>query len=670
MKQAILVITVLLFVPQYYAQTQWAYSVVRVSSQNNLSGKQIYKATQVLGKPSKLPATGFANSAWTPATKQQGYEYILVQFAKPEVIRQVAIGENVNPGSIKRIVVYSKQNDSLQVFMNENPTPVNGIQGRMFSQVFEPTQFSVYRLKVEMDTKNFPEYVQIDCIGISNDTKPIEAQINLSSENEITEAPMNLGKNVNSSTEELCPVITPNGKGLFFTRQNHPNNIPPIEMQDVWFSAIQEDGTFGEAVNIGEPINNKENSSLVSITPDGQQAVILNVYHADGTMEKGVSTTNWQGENWGFPKKMIIDSFINDNQYGEYCLSNSGQYLLMTVERNDSEGGKDIYVSFLQENGHYSVPKSIGELINTAENETSPFLSSDERTLYFSTKGHSGYGGNDMFVTRRLDDTWTKWTEPINLGPQINTPNFDAYFSIPAKGDYAYFASYNNSFGASDIFRVKLPSALKPEAVYLVKGITLNKKTKMPMRCKITYKNITTGKIVGQGYSDSLTGKFEIVLPKGSQYAVLAEHSNFYSVNESFDLRNAKTYQEMSKDLYLVPIESGEIARLNNLFFDFNKASLKPESFVELDYLLQILKKYPNLEIQIQGHTDDVGDNAYNLDLSNRRAKEVYNYLVNKGVNPERLKYKGFGETQPLKKATDDAARQLNRRVEFLILKS
>lgn len=651
-------------------QVQWADNLLGFSSQQTKYGKQLFKANQALGKPSKLPATGYSNAAWCPLNKNNGYEFIQVGFQKPQFIRQVAVGENANPGSIQRIVVYGTGTDSLEVYFNANPGPLEGIPGRLFTTVFPKTPFPVHSVKIELDTKAVPEFNQIDCIGISDSETPVEIHINLIDTDEVIDVPENLGEHINSAFGEFCPVISPNGKTLYFTRQDHPGNIPPVSNQDIWCSQILEDGTFSEAINLGAPLNNSNNSALCSITPDGQQALLINVYLPDGGSETGISTTHFNGTGWDFPEKVIIDSFYNDNKYGEYFLSNSGLFLVMTVERKDAIGGKDIYVSFKKEDGTFSVPLHTGAAINTAESEISPFLASDDKTLYFSTKGHSGYGGSDLFMSRRLDDSWTHWSEPVNLGPGINTPEFDAYFSIPASGAHAYFSSYQRSFGGSDLFRQKLPASLKPEAVALVRGFTLHQKTGKPMRCKITYRNLSTGKTIGEGYSDSLTGKFELVLPRGANYAVIAERSNYYAVNESFDLRKLAAYEEVSKNLYLIPIEAGEIARLNNLFFDFNKSSLKPESFLELDYLIKLMNARPSMEIQIQGHTDDVGDNDYNLELSKKRALSVYNYLLEKGIAAERLKYKGFGETVPYKQGTDEQSRQLNRRVEFLIIKS
>lgn len=650
------------------AQTQWAYNVISVSS-FYVGNKQQYKPEQVLGKPDKLPATGTAGTAWSPLKENNGIEFIHVGFKQAQQAQQVAVAENFNPGSITMIQAYDSLGNEYMLYENATPKPIENVVGRIFNHFFTPTTYKIKSIKVTLNTLSVAGYNQIDAIAISNSSDSVKASINVIKSNEIVAPKMNLGEAVNSSTEELLPVISPNGKTLYFTRQNHPDNIAPVSNQDIWYATMNDVGGFNPAINIGAPLNNSENNATTSITPDGQRMLVLNVYKADGTMDKGLSMSHYNGTNWGYPEKVVIDSFYNDNIYGEYIISNSGRYLIMTLERNDSEGLKDMYVSFIKNDGSWTAPKHLGNLVNTPESETSPFLSADERTLYFSSKGRSGYGSNDMFVTQRLDDSWTNWNEPQNLGEAINTPGWDAYFSMPANGEYAYYVSYTNSLGGADIFRQKLPNVVKPSPIALVSGKVLHSKTNLPMRAKITYKNITNGKILGEGYSDSLTGKFEIALPSGFKYSIQAEKNEFYAVNETFDFTKLNLYKEITKNIYMVPIEVGETARLNNLFFDFNKSVLKTESYVELDQLALLMKNKPTLEILISGHTDDVGEAQFNLDLSLKRAQAVRNYLVSKGISITRMSCKGLGESKPIAVGTSEESRQLNRRVEFLILK-
>lgn len=310
----------------------------------------------------------------------------------------------------------------------------------------------------------------------------------------------------------------------------------------------------------------------------------------------------------------------------------------------------------------------MGDSLNTAAGESTPFLANDESTLYFSTNGLPGYGRKDMYITRRLDSTWTHWSKPQNLGPLLNTPAWDAYYSIPASGDYAYFASNQNSIGGADIFRAPLPASVRPKPVVLVTGIVRNAKTNEPMAAKITYESLTSGKELGFAHSDAKTGFYSIVLPPGEEYGFLGEQKEFFPVSENLDLRNLAQYAELKRDLSLVPLEKGNVARLNNLFFDSGKADLRPQSTRELNRLVKTMEEHPAMVIEIVGHTDDVGNDAYNLSLSQRRAAMVLNYLKAKGIAPARLKSTGYGESKPKVPNDSPENQQRNRRVEFAIL--
>ncbi|HZI23971.1 MAG TPA: OmpA family protein, partial [Chryseolinea sp.] len=311
---------------------------------------------------------------------------------------------------------------------------------------------------------------------------------------------------------------------------------------------------------------------------------------------------------------------------------------------------------------------------NTAGEESAPFLDSDDKTLYFSSTGFSGYGGNDIFITRRLDDTWTNWSEPENLGPEINSPLEDLFFNIPAASEFAYYSRGVSETNA-DIFRVKLPIVKSPEAWVTVKGKVIDKNTGKPVAAKIIYERLPDGKDSGISQTDPATGEYEIRLPTGQLYGLRSEADGKISESQNVDLRDVKSDQVIdSKDFNLQPIEVSSIAPnvtvvLNNIFFDFDKSTLKAESGPELDRLVEMLKEKPTMQIEIAGHTDDKGPEAYNKSLSERRAKTVVSYLVRGGIAKDRLSVKVFGETKPIETNATEEGRGKNRRVEFLILK-
>ncbi|MFQ3576628.1 MAG: OmpA family protein [Cytophagales bacterium] len=654
-------IVFLLFSAHVFSQNvQWASKVIEKSSQNT---KTKGAAEQALGEPSVFPQGGKSPCAWKPSAKSDK-EYIKVGFEKPMKVSQIIIAENAKPGCITQIMGYdaSGKEYKLKKFKAE---PTGRLSRLWHVKLDAPTAFDLVAVKVVLDNDKFFGEPQIDAIGIMETVETVEIKIKEAKGLVFDSKPENLGKNVNSKYSELMPLISPDGRTLYFCRDSDPNGVGG---QDVWFSNFNE--TFKEwepARNMGYPINTQKSDVIYSITPDGNTGLISGKRLADGTRKQGYSVSQRIVGGWGKPVGLNVIEYYNDNDYVEACLAQNGKAILTTIENDDSYGERDIYVSFPLKNGDWSKPMNLGPIVNTAADECSPFLASDNVTLYYSTPGKSGYGSNDIFITKRLDDTWTNWSEPLNLGSTINTSSWDAYYTVPASGEYAYFVSSENSLGNEDIFRIKLPPVIKPEPVVLVSGKVYNAKTKEPIAAQIIYEKLPEGKEVGVANSNPNNGEYKIVLPYGENYGFLAQAKGFIGVNQNIDLKEIKKYVEIVRDLYLVPIEVGQTVRLNNIFFDFGKATLREESFAELNRVVQFLNENPNVKIELSGHTDDVGDDNANLKLSINRAKSVLDYLVSKGINSSRLVSNGYGETMPIAPNDTDEGRQLNRRVEFRI---
>lgn len=660
---------------QYNPSVQWASEVIAFSSEDQSEpNNKRYKAVQVLGKPNKLPAGGKSAVAWSPAAENNpDGEWIKVSFENPQKIRQVVVAENYNPGSVNRITLYDEAgNEYPAIYELMNVTKVtNG--ARMFSIQISETEFEVKSVKVDMQTEQVLGLNQIDAIGISNSFEPIYAEINLTENADIQNKPESLGATINSIHLEVSPIISPDGKILYFTRAGHPENLGSEGRQDIWLARLDEEtGAFAYPENLGDPINNDNHNSSFSISPDGNTMLLNNIYKPGGGMTKGLSITRRQKDgSWGEPKEVIIEDYYNRSHFSEFCLSASGKILLMTCERDDSQGGKDLYVSFYQEEtGIWSVPTSLGVKVNTPEDETSPFLAADEETLYFATSGLSGFGLNDIFITRRLDNTWKNWTEPQNLGPNVNTPSWDAYFTIPASGEYAYFASYHNTVGGSDIFRVKLPEENRPQPVILLQGTVYNAETQEPMPADVYYELFPEGKIVGEALATGDENTFKVLLPPGEEYGIRAEAKGFFPIQEYMNLSDIQNYAEVTKDLYLNPIQKGESFRLQNLFFVRGRAQLMPESYSELDRLLEILEDNPLVTIRLEGHTEPYGNPSDLKKLSKDRVTVIQAYLLEKGIALERIKIKAYGGKYPVNASDDEETRLLNRRVEVKILKT
>ena len=663
MKQIALIMMALISLSLQAQNIQWASEVVEFSSQY-MSTK--YSANQVLGQPNSFPEGGDSKVSWSPKDEDGKLEYIKVKFDNPMPVQQVVVYENHHPGAVSAVYLYDE---------NDKEYPVGDFKVKSTMRVtrilevnFPMTSYNVTAVKVEMVCKKVEGYNQIDAIAISNSSEKVEVKIEVADDVIFDGVPENLGPTVNSSYSDQNPVISPDGQILYFNRKKHPSNFGGSEAgSDIWVSQLQSDNTWGIAYNIGPPLNNTSNNFALTATPDGNALVVGNVYNADGTMGGGVSISYKNGSLWGFPIKQDIDEYVNYSKYVEYCMSTSGKYMIMAIEADETHGGRDLYVSFRTGSGSWSKPLNLGSEINTAVGDFVPFLASDDKTLYFSSYGHPGYGSADIFIARRLDDSWTNWSKPQNIGNVINGEGWDAGYTIAAKGDYAYFNSDRE--GSTDIYRIKLPQALQPDPVVLISGTVYDHKTKLPIAATVYYEFLSDGSDAGIAHSNPETGEYKIVLPYGYTYGFRGYAKGYISVNQHLDLIEVSEYKEVETDLFLVPIEVGQVVRLNNIFFETGKATLKKESFPELNRVVELMEENPTMKLEIAGHTDNVGSETSNQQLSQSRAEAVVSYLVNNGVSGNnRLIGTGYGERMPIADNDTDLGRQLNRRVEFKIL--
>jgi outer membrane protein OmpA-like peptidoglycan-associated protein len=740
----------------------------------------------------------------------------------------------------------------------------------------------------------------------------------------------NLGPNINSGSAEKGPVISADGKTLYFVRENHPENVGGVTSginQDIWYSTWQSDNTWSPAINLKD-LNDERSNFISSITPDGNIMVMGRQY-----VER--TKTGWSAAK---DFNITVDNRHKQNQI-HFNLAQNGKVLVIAFQGANARGFLDLYVSFLdEESNRWSNPKNLGATINGFGNEYSSYLASDGVTLYFSSDGYddktnASLGGGDIYVSRRLDDTWTNWTKPENLGPTVNTPEWDAFFVIPACGDWAYMVSTKNSMGISDVFRLPIPQGMKPNPVMLVRGKAVDEVSGQNVDAKIKYYITSTNNNVGKAAINPATDDYTVVLPVGQKYRVVVTAPNYmndtlevdlisqkecvfkehthkmratptiikgkitdggsgsplpatlrytseggiekttmvtasgeyrimvpgsaascnfvveatgfdalkeqfnipadvrykeatknftlsasaftakvrilnqntkapvanatlntnvpglsglktdangevgvrvpaaaasYNLNaeavgyrnatdvltvaagqreaskdvfmiprppltifgkiknentkapineakvryeltegtkpsgvnmsngegdykieleeisgsnfvvkkdgyitvyEKLELTSKEPYQEIRKDMELLPIEIGTTVRLKNIQFEFGKATLLSESFIELDRLVSLMEDASKLVIEIAGHTDNVGDDASNKALSDRRANSVRDYLLSKGVSDSRIVAKGYGEEKPLVDNKTKENQAINRRVEFRVLK-
>ncbi len=489
----------------------------------------------------------------------------------------------------------------------------------------------------------------------------------------------NLGPNINTELPELRPTVSADGNLLFFICENDPHNTKYRSVnnsQDIWYAERDSSGKWGGAIHLGYPLNTYHYNAVFWISPDNNKILIRNAFIDGDYVGNGVSLSyRTINGGWSKPNALKIKNFQkydNGRQYGA-TMSHDGNTLLLYLAPVKGSYNNDIYACFLQKDNTWSEPKTLGKTINLPNyDEMTPYLAPDGVTLYFSSNRPGGLGENDIWMTKRLDSSWQKWSNPVNLGEPINTPEWDAFFTLDAGGEYAYLTNSTDTYGESDIVRVKLLERERPDPVVLVKGNVYNKKTNEPLSASLVYETLPDGIEAGNGISNPDDGAFKIVLPYDKNYSIKATADKFFAQSENLNLDSLVKvgYKEIHKDLYLVPIEIGQVVRLNNVFFDFDKWDLRAESHLELNRVVKLLNENPAIEIEMSAHTDSYGTDEYNFKLSDNRARSVMEYILAKGIAQNRIISKGYGETKPVVANDTPENRQLNRRVEFTILKN
>lgn len=659
----------------------WGSEVVDVSSEYS---PLEYSAIQALHKPNVLPTGGDNPNAWRPKSDNKE-EFIMVSFEKPIKAKQVAIAESENPGAVTKVYAYDNEYNEYTLFeLQPRALP---IESRLLNLFFDDTPYEIYAIKVFIDGDAVPGYNAIDAIGISASNLPISVLINLVPGLDQNVKADRLSESVNSQYIEHSPIISPDGQHLYFSRRYHPQNVGGVDdVEDIWVSDLDPaTGEWLPARNLGPPLNTEGPNFISSITlVDGKETLILgNRYGKKGLMYTGVAMSTRVGDTFEKPVNLEVENEYNYSAKTDYFLASSGEAMLSSVERDDSYGGRDLYVSF--KNGKiWSTPVNLGNDVNTAADDFSPFLGADGKTLYYSTSGISGYGGSDIFVTIRLDDTWQRWSEPENLGSSVNSKGDDSYFSIPSSGQHIYFARGKIDddtdifrFKADDIFLDKDSPLMasvghlttkKPDQYYVtLEGRTLDKETNLIMPgVHVIVERLPDGFDIGQVASDSL-GQFSMTIRGGARYGLLAKHPGYLSTDENFDFNKLNKIDTIYVDLMLSPIKKGAVITLKNVFFDFDKADLKTSSYPVLNRLLEYLQSGEIKKVEISGHTDSYGDDAYNMKLSQRRVDAVKDFLRRNGISEDRMIAKGYGETQHVALNDTPENRAKNRRVEFKI---
>ncbi len=477
--------------------------------------------------------------------------------------------------------------------------------------------------------------------------------------------PKNLGTNVNTADFEYFPVLTADGLTLVCTRNKRRDEGADYQ-EDFYISFLKNDGEWGLAMNLGNPINTDDNEGAQTMTADGQQLFFTGCNRRGGMGSCDIYRSFREGRSWSTPEN--LGPPVNSDKWeSQPSISSDGKTLYFSSNRAGGKGGADIFVTHLAPNGEWTEPRNLGDSINTAGYEETPFIHADGRTLYFTSNGHVGMGGKDIYMSR-LDEKGI-WSTPKNLGYPINTWKDEMGLFVDASGKLAYFGSdRDGGFGKLDIYAFELYQDARPIPVTYVKGIVKDLPSKRPLGAKFELIDLSTSKTVIESQSDKITGDFLVCLPVDRDYALNVSKDGylFYSANFSLQGR-APDSKPFMMNVELQPIEFGKKVVLKNIFFETASYDLKPESTAELEKLVSFLKENPTIHIEIGGHTDNMGNRADNQVLSENRAKAVNDYLLTKGIVPARTEYKGYADTVPIDTNDTVEGRANNRRTEFTV---
>ncbi len=476
--------------------------------------------------------------------------------------------------------------------------------------------------------------------------------------------PVNLGNKVNSREMEYFPSISADGLTLVFTHRD-----PDADQgdEDFWFSTRDSvNGPWKKARPVEGQLNTRLNEGAQSLSASGNLIIFAACERPEGMGSCDIYASFLQGDNT-FSKPMNLGPNINSAMWeSQPSISSDGRTLYFVRGAGSTARNIDIMYSTLSERGQWSEAKKLEGPINTSGQDVSPFIHFDNQSLYFASNGHPGMGELDFFVSRKQPDG--SWGEPQNLGYPINTAGAEFSLIVSPDGKTGFFASDNieGGFGRLDLYSFELPEESRALEIAYITGKVTNKKTKEPIAAEIQFSDLDKNMVVLTDNSGR-DGTYFSVLPGNSDYGLSIQKKGFLFYSKNFSLSTESAERAFVLNVELIPIEVGESVKLENIFFGFDSYTLEDRSFAELNTIIHFLQENPTVKISIEGHTDNEGSSAYNKSLSENRAKSVYTYLAEKGIDKTRLSYKGFGDSQPVSTNDTEEGRALNRRTEVKI---
>ena len=495
---------------------------------------------------------------------------------------------------------------------------------------------------------------------------------------------------LNTAYDELNPVISPDGKFQYITIANHPENTGgKKDPGDIWVS-ILTDNQWSAPIHAGSELNDKAFNAVAGFSADGTQLFLLNHYDGPGNLSRtqGISVSKGNNNGWSKPENITIPYFQNkSNVLNGYILPNMSVFIF-AAETYGSRGVEDIYVCTKAADGKWSEPRNLGGIINTRFQEMSPSLSDDGKTLYFSSNGRKGEGSFDIYSSTRLDEGWTNWSQPENLGSAINSEGRELYYRTYEKAGYALYTSTKNSDGYGDVKIFLSGDPIKKDSippvaavVDTVKIVEIERPSTEDKRVKIYGKvsNSKTGEpiiatifftspSISESSAVAADNGYAVVVPSTEEYTIKIEAVGYISALEKLDIH---TYEmkDLEMNFKLQPVEIGTTVNLRDVLFEQGKTELLAQSYPELDLVVSFLQSNPKVTIELAGHTDNRGIYGQNLKLSQARVEKVKSYLVSKGIDKKRITGKGYGGTKPIASNDTEETRLFNRRVEFIIKK-
>jgi outer membrane protein OmpA-like peptidoglycan-associated protein len=472
---------------------------------------------------------------------------------------------------------------------------------------------------------------------------------------------LNLGPTINTSAHEYLPFVTADQQMLFFTsrRKNTTGGAlaeDGLPFEDIYLCRNQN-GTWGGVVQMGSPINSRDNDACIGLNESGRTMFIYK-----GKNGGDIYTSEFNGKTWSKPEPFKFNTPALETSA---CLSPDGKQLFFVSDRG---GNKDIYICRKMPRGNsWFPPQKMNGNINTSEDEESPFIHADGQTLYFSSKGHATMGGYDIFKANL--NTKGVFSSPENLGYPINSVGDDLYFSLSADAKNGYFSSEKSTgFGGQDLYTIKMPPPALPVGVALFQGTVVDEQTGKPTIAKVTITDNEANQVITTTETDETDGKFVVTLPSGRNYGITVEKDGRLFYSDNVDFKAEDGFKSLNKKITLPTIAKGNKLILRNMFYMVKSHLLQPASIPELEKVVVFLNKNPKVKVEIGGHTDNTGSEEANLALSKKRADEVRNWLIEAGVKANRLQAKGYSSTKPLASNTTEDGKAQNRRTEILIL--